>query len=197
MIETGKEFMAVVEFQILPRWFELNPRTQKDYVAQLGNLFKRYSQVQSRWYDADAWTSELSDFVICEFEDLDAYNDLWSELRRHPFLATPYAKIGSVIMGMELDIEGLASLADHEAAIQTENIRPGSTSKPEKPKRRAKPSRPPSIEKPEKQYLPPSKEGQDPDLLSCRYCGHQIRRKARFCSRCGTSVESPAESQRS
>jgi hypothetical protein len=180
-VQPCSEFMAIVEFQILPKWFELDTGTQKDYALQISYLLARYSTVKSRWFDADAWTSELSDFVICEFQDLDAYNELWSEMRRHPFLANPYARIGHVLMGMELDIAGLAQLAE-----PSDLEKPPNTSKPTKPKRQDPPQRPPSTSKPAKRE---SRETDDLSLTSCHFCGHQIRRTARFCSRCGTPAE--------
>lgn len=180
-VRAKTDFMAIVEFQILPKWFELDSRTQRDYATQIRYLLERYSKIKCRWFDADAWTSELSDFVICEFEDLNAYNELWSEMRRHPFLSTPYAKIGNVLMGMELDVGGLSQLAE-----QRNLARPPSTSKPEKPTRVVAPKKPPKTRKPVKES---SQETDDLSLISCHFCGHQIKRTARFCSRCGTATD--------
>lgn len=181
-------FMAVIEFQILPRWFELDSRTQRDYANQLARLLRRYETVESRWFDADAWTGEFSDFVICEFEDLDAYNELWSEMRRHPFLATPYARIGHVLMGMELETQGLASLAEPEASGPAPSLeRPPETPKPAKSEAPSQPQLPPQVAKPTKRF---KKAGRDTDELehrACHHCGHQMKSSARFCSRCGTA----------
>jgi hypothetical protein len=161
-LSTG--FMAVIEFQILPKWFELDSRTQRDYAIQLSQMMKRYKDVDSRWFDTDAWTGEFSDFVICEFENLQEYNDMWSELRRHPFLATPYARIGQVLMGMELETEGLAKLAPEQAFDP--------------------PELPPQTPKP----LKPVPQGTDDlRLTSCHFCGHQMKVAARYCNRCGTA----------
>ena len=194
-VQPSSEFMAVIEFQILPRWFELDNRTQRDIIYQLGAVMERYSSVQCRWFDADAWTSELSDFVICEFENLHQYNELWSELRRHPFLATPYAKITHILMGMELEIEGLAQIADDpefsalKIEIEQANLeRPPETGKPQKPTKSPRLQRPPSTTKPSKPKLEiPTK---DTSTAACHFCGHQIKRKAKFCSRCGTPHKS-------
>jgi zinc-ribbon domain len=199
-VSTNREFMAVVEFQILPKWFELDTRTQRDYALQIASMMERYTNVKCRWFDTDAWTSAHSDFVICEFEDLNAYNQLWSEMRRHPFLASPYAKIGHILMGMELETKGLAKLADDPtyADYQEEEEddesepsleKPPPTTKPAKPKRGPFPKRPPSISKPTKAEAS-SRATLNLSLTSCHFCGHSIKRSARFCSRCGTPSES-------
>jgi hypothetical protein len=184
-LEIHSGFMSVVEFEILPAWFELDARTQRDYAKQVGGLMKRHPNLHSRWFDSDAWTGEFTDFFLCEFEDLEAYNEMWSEMRRHPLLATPYARIGHVLMGMELNMEGLSNFADLpeiEIDMPQRLERPPETGKPVKPAPRSKLSRPPKVDKPAKQQ-------RDTDTLSsCCYCGHQVRSKARFCSRCGTAV---------
>ena len=178
--------MAVVEFQILPSWFELDTRTQRDYALQIAEVLGRYAEVDSRWFDADAWTGEFSDFVICEFRNLTAYNELWSEMRRHPFLATPYARIGQVLMGMELEVEGLAKHAgpieiDYEPSLEL----PPETGKPTKPSQVKKPALPPTTKKPAK-----IGNAKSVGSKSCHYCGHELKASAKFCSRCGTSVNS-------
>lgn len=179
--------MAVVEFQILPSWFELDTRTQRDIALQIGSVMGRYSQVDSRWFDADAWTGEFSDFVICEFEDLQAYNELWSEMRRHPFLATPYARIGQVLMGMELEVAGLAQHAGPiEIDLEPHLELPPETGKPSKPVQVSRPALPPTTKKPSKAA---NSSASDKSVSkSCHFCGHQLKASARYCSRCGTST---------
>jgi len=96
-------FMAVIEWQVLPSWFELDSRTRRDYTVQIQEIIRRYPKIRFRWFDAEAWTGKFTDFSLCEFDDLDSYNSLWGDLRRHPFLSTPFANASRVIMGMELD----------------------------------------------------------------------------------------------
>ena len=96
-------FVAVIEWQVQPRWFELDPRTRLDYTRQMHEIIGRYPDLRFRWFDAEAWTGKFTDFALCEFDDLDTYNSLWGELRRHPFLATPFAYASRVTMGMELE----------------------------------------------------------------------------------------------
>jgi hypothetical protein len=101
-------FMAVIEWQVQANWFELDARIRRDYTRQLHDIIQRYPNIRFRWFDAEAWTGKFTDFSLCEFEDLDSYNSLWGELRRHPFLATPFAFASRVIMGMELEASSLA-----------------------------------------------------------------------------------------
>lgn len=103
MSESPPAFVAVIEWQVQPRWFELDPRTRLDYTRQLHEIINRYPSLRFRWFDAEAWTGKFTDFALCEFDDLDTYNTLWGELRRHPFLATPFAHASRVLMGMQLD----------------------------------------------------------------------------------------------
>lgn len=195
-IATGSDFVAVINLQLLPSWYELSAGIQRDFVAQLNCIMERYEGVSFSWYDADAWTSEITDFVLCEFDDVNEYNALWSELRRHPFLASPYARIEQVVMGMELEIEGLAKLVD----VTSERGRakpvsltglelPSETPKPEKPARSPLIKRPPLVQKPEKdkKTIADEPEEHEPDQI-CHFCGHTLNKKAKYCSRCGTSL---------
>lgn len=195
-IETHSGFMAVVEFEILPAWFELDARTQRDYAGQVGNMMKRHPSLLARWFDSDAWTGEFTDFFLCEFEDLEAYNELWSEMRRHPLLATPYARIGHVLMGMELNMEGLSKFAGEVKKSSEPSMElPPETGKPAKPAPPRRLSRPPEVGKPEKPGKSVKSRNTD-ELTACHHCGHQLRSTARFCSRCGTAVrtfEPPSE----
>ncbi|MBS2037272.1 hypothetical protein JST97_19955 [bacterium] len=95
-------FTALIEWQVKASWFELDSRTRLDYTRQLQDILARFPGVRFRWFDAEAWTGKFTDFSLCEFEDLDGYNSLWGALRRHPFLATPYASVSRVLIGMEL-----------------------------------------------------------------------------------------------
>lgn len=104
-------FLAFIEVQVQSAWFELEIRTRHDFANQLKEIVKRYPGITVRWFDAEAWTGRFTDFILCEFEDLDSYNTLWGELRRHPFLSTPYAVLSKVILGLELNQAGLLSPA--------------------------------------------------------------------------------------
>jgi len=95
-------FLAMIEWQVQSSWYELDGRTRLDYARQIHEIILRYPKVHFRWFDAEAWTGRFTDFALCEFEDLDTYNSLWGELRRHPFLSTPFAFASRVVMGMEL-----------------------------------------------------------------------------------------------
>lgn len=105
-------FVSLIELQLLPRWYELDVLTRQDYGSQLYEILRRHPGVNCQIFDGDAWTGEFSDFVICEFRDLEGYNALFAEMRSHPFLATPFARLGEVLMGIELDIQGLAQLKE-------------------------------------------------------------------------------------
>lgn len=96
-------FLAVIEWQVQLKWFELDHNTRRDYTRQVREIIKRYPKIRFRWFDAEAWTGKFTDFSLCEFDDLDSYNSLWGELRRHPFLSTPFALASRVIMGRELE----------------------------------------------------------------------------------------------
>lgn len=185
--------MAVVEFDLLPKWFDLDSRTQRDMVNQLTDLISRYPAVALSWFDADSWTSEVSDFVAFEFEDLKQYNEMWSEIRRHPFLATPYARVANILMGMELEVEGLAQVAQpaelrqSDIAIELGSLElPPETGKPRKPLGAQPLARPPKVLKPAKRDTP--RESSKSETRACHFCGHLGKKSSRFCSRCGTAT---------
>jgi hypothetical protein len=96
------KFTAMIEWQVQATWFELDSRTRLDFTRQMQEIISGYPTVRFRWFDAEAWTGKFTDFSLCEFDELDVYNSLWGELRRHPFLATPYAYASRVLMGMEV-----------------------------------------------------------------------------------------------
>ena len=122
--ESPPQFVAVIEWQIQTKWFELDSRTRLDYARQLRDIVAKFPKVRFRWFDAEAWTGKFTDFTLCEFEDLDSYNSLWGELRRHAFLSTPFAFVSRVTMGMQMamDLEGpepsaCAQLAAEDGAV--------------------------------------------------------------------------------
>jgi hypothetical protein len=95
-----RDFVAVVELLILEKWLSLDYRTRQDYALQMATIVSNHPKVRARWFDAEAWTGNFRDFVLCEFQELDDYRNLWNDLRVHPFLAHPYARIDNVCMGM-------------------------------------------------------------------------------------------------
>lgn len=161
-----------------PAWFELDARTRRDFGQQLDELVARHTSVRFRWFDAEAWTGKFTDFALCEFSCLDSYNSLWGELRRHPFLATPYAHISRVIMGMEVDTnQYLGQPFTKEQATQAVEV--------------SIPQPSPLAEAPMEELSQPGEElvaepvSEEP---VCRQCGKTLKATARFCSRCGAET---------
>ncbi|MBT9585840.1 hypothetical protein IV102_21035 [bacterium] len=99
------ELVAVVQVSLEPEWFRLDLPERKKWQRDLLQAITASEEVSCSWFDAEAWTGKFTDFSLCEFEDLDSYNSLWGDLRRHPFLSTPFAFASRVVMGMELAAE--------------------------------------------------------------------------------------------
>lgn len=77
----ARDFVAVVELLILEKWLSLDYRTRQDYALQMAYIVRSHPKVRSRWFDAEAWTGNFRDFVLCEFQELDDYRNLWNDLR--------------------------------------------------------------------------------------------------------------------
>ena len=168
----------MIEVQVRTNWFELESRTRRDYAKQLDEIIERYPDIRFRWFDAEAWTGKFTDFVLCEFSDLDSYNSLWGELRRHPFLCTPFATISRVILGMEIKTpQTPLGLEKPVAPVEPEK---DAAVVPE-------PASEPAPSAPTLSEAPPAQQAK-PQRTVCPECGKSLKASARFCSGCGSKA---------
>ena len=94
-------YTAIVALELLPAWLARSRDERNAATERLSPILERYHDVTFRWFDADALGSGYSDFVICEFSDLERYQFLWEEIRDTEFFTVPLASITSVMLGSE------------------------------------------------------------------------------------------------
>lgn len=94
-------YAAVVVLELLPAWLA-RPREERNRIASgVGKILERYEDVSFRWFDADVLGHGYTDFVLCEFSDLERYQFLWEEIRDTDFFTVPYASLKHVMLGCE------------------------------------------------------------------------------------------------
>ncbi len=64
-------------------------------------IIRAHPGVSMTWNDADAFSGECSDFVICRFNSMFVYHCMWEELKDSELFTTPYFHITRVLLGME------------------------------------------------------------------------------------------------
>ncbi|HEB89577.1 MAG TPA: Darcynin 2 [Deltaproteobacteria bacterium] len=97
----GSRYAAVVVLELLPAWLARSRAERNAATARLRPILDRYRDVRFRWFDADALGHGYTDFVICEFDDLERYQFLWDEIRDTEFFTLPLARIRHVMLGSE------------------------------------------------------------------------------------------------
>jgi hypothetical protein len=97
--------MAVVSMEFEPQWLGLSREERRGYASQMDAILKKHPDVQVRWFDSDALGTGFSDFVMCEFHELEHYHFLWEELRDTVVFSMPYLRIKSVMLGIERGYE--------------------------------------------------------------------------------------------
>jgi len=92
---------AIVLLELLPAWLSKTRAERTAATERLRPILERYDDVVFRWFDADALGHGYSDFVLCEFSDLERYNFLWEEIRDTEFFTVPLARMKQVVLGIE------------------------------------------------------------------------------------------------
>lgn len=93
--------VAVVQLCLEDEWFRLEIPERDDVRRQLFETLKSHSEVASRWFGADPWTGNGSEFLICEFSSLSEYWRFWSDFREQALFRRRYAHIERVSLGYE------------------------------------------------------------------------------------------------
>lgn len=76
-------------------------RLRRSFFLDLG----RFPTLKGRWFDADPWTGNGTEFLVCEFSSLPIYWEFWNSLRQHSIFCKPYASISRVSLGYERSIK--------------------------------------------------------------------------------------------
>ncbi|WP_441249019.1 darcynin family protein [Kitasatospora sp. McL0602] len=97
------KYTIVLGYTLTPKWLALS-REERNAMraAHIQPIFARYAdRVSARFFDAEAFNTRFSDFVLLETEDLGAYYFLVEELRDSVLISQGYLVLGDVTLGVE------------------------------------------------------------------------------------------------
>lgn len=95
-------YAVIVCLQVDNRWLALSREERNRIAAPVFEIMEKHAPgVRCRYFDADAFNGSLSDFVLCETEDLQNHHFLWEELKDSPCFTEGYFTITNVIIGLE------------------------------------------------------------------------------------------------
>jgi hypothetical protein len=96
-------YTIVVCYDFAKEWLDKSREQRKafetDHVAPI--LMKYAGRLKRRAYDAESFTTEFSDFMLIETDDLPAYYFMIEELRQSPLFTQGLASIKKIFMGIE------------------------------------------------------------------------------------------------
>lgn len=96
-------YTVILMYEFTSKWLRLDWQQRANFRAEyVSPIFEKYSgQVQAKFYDAEAFDAEISDFMVLNTSDLKRYYFLMEELRETPLFADDYIKIRRILMGLE------------------------------------------------------------------------------------------------
>lgn len=96
-------YTIVVCYDFAKEWLDKSRAERKAFetthVAPI--LMKYEGRLRRRAFDAESFTTEFSDFLLIETDDLPAYYFLIEELRQSPLFTKGLASIKKIFMGIE------------------------------------------------------------------------------------------------
>lgn len=101
-IDPKIQYTIVMSYSFSNEWLA-KPRTDRRRFEEehLFPILARYrDRLKHTTFDADAFQTNTSDFMIIETEDLDAYYFMVEELRDSKLLGKGYAKIDNFMIGI-------------------------------------------------------------------------------------------------
>ena len=106
------DYTIVMSYSFSNEWRALGREARHAFEAEhVFPILARYrDRLVFRSYDADAFTTRTSDFMIFETQDLSAFYYLVEELRDSQFLALGYAAITDVLIGINNEYKRAAPL---------------------------------------------------------------------------------------
>ncbi|OLZ65383.1 hypothetical protein AV521_32430 [Streptomyces sp. IMTB 2501] len=93
----------ILTYTFTPAWLALS-REERNAMAgaHIHPVFAKYAdRVSARFFDAEAFTTDFSDFAMLETDDLKAYYFLVEELRDSPLISQGYLVMNNIFMGVE------------------------------------------------------------------------------------------------
>lgn len=74
-------------------YLQLSRETRAEKWQMMQAIIRAHPGVSVTWNDADAFSGECSDFLICRFRSMFDYHCLWEELKDSELFTTPYFHI--------------------------------------------------------------------------------------------------------
>jgi hypothetical protein len=97
------KYTIVITYTFSNAWLALS-RDERNAIETktIGPIFGKYAdRVQARFFDAEAFHTKFSDFMILETQDLRSYYFLMEEMRDSVLLAQGYVVFNDILIGLE------------------------------------------------------------------------------------------------
>ncbi|MBS2037273.1 hypothetical protein JST97_19960 [bacterium] len=95
------KLVAVVQLVLAPEWFSLSQEQRLGQRERFFELIDDHPTVEVRWFDSDPWTGSSTEFLVCEFQELESYWKFWEAIREHTAQRRLYASFQRVSLGYE------------------------------------------------------------------------------------------------
>ncbi|MCW3465833.1 darcynin family protein [Chitinophaga nivalis] len=108
------EYTILILVNATSQWLSM-PRTERDTFVEteFRPILQHYSNVcKVRLYDADFTHPGVSDFLIIETSDLQAFGYLMGYLRESKTLAAPYFSVKELVIGVPNNFRGSMAVSD-------------------------------------------------------------------------------------
>ncbi|GAA0486933.1 darcynin family protein [Streptomyces stramineus] len=96
-------YTVILSYAFTPAWLGLS-RGERNAMEEryIQPVFAKYAdRVAARFFDAEAFHAQHTDFALLETEDLEAYYHLVEELRDTPLISGRYLAFTDVRIGVE------------------------------------------------------------------------------------------------
>ncbi|HBS41368.1 MAG TPA: hypothetical protein DEA26_01720 [Oceanospirillales bacterium] len=110
------EYTILIRYRFDRSWLQLSRAARQDFEeTHIQPLFARYSdQVQARFFDAEAFHVEFTDFMLLTTKDLQAYYFLMEEIRDSALVAEGYIHFTDISIGIEDGYKEFAAATEKE-----------------------------------------------------------------------------------
>lgn len=96
-------YTIIICYDFAKEWLDKSRDQRKAFVNQnIAPILTRYAgKLKTRAYDAESFTTEFSDFMIIETNDLPSYYFMIEDLRQSALFTEGLASIKRIFMGIE------------------------------------------------------------------------------------------------
>lgn len=107
----AKKYTFFILMDATPEWLSLSREERSAFVeTELMPIYKKYSKVSVRMFDAEAFSAECSDIAMYETEDVEQYHFMIDAIRDTKIFSVPYFEIVSILPAVE---EGYTRYDEH------------------------------------------------------------------------------------